>query len=106
MHQHALQCPFIHDYCGTCYGAFGVEVIDHSCAIMLKRRLVESVRFPLAWIPEIKGHFTGDVIFGPHVTHEPFDLAIFAEVNAETTPPTPLCNGQGLTGLVSQRRVL
>ena len=35
VHQHALQCPFIQVYCGTCFGAFGVEVIEHSCAMML-----------------------------------------------------------------------
>ena len=46
VYQHALQCPFHQFYCETCYGAYSAEVIDHSCAIMLKRRLVDSVHHP------------------------------------------------------------
>ena len=106
VHNHVQQCPYIQVYCGTCYGAFGVEVIEHSCAMILKRRLVESVRFPLAWVPEVKGHYTGDVILVQHVTHDPFDLAILTEVKADTTRPAMLSSGQGLTELAPQLRVL
>ena len=31
LHKHALECPFQTFYCSTCYGAFGAEVITHSC---------------------------------------------------------------------------
>ena len=30
VHKHALQCPFLEFYCGTCYGAYGAEILEHS----------------------------------------------------------------------------
>ena len=47
VHKHALQCPFHMLYCATCYGAYGMEVLMHSCTTMLRRRLLDSIRNPI-----------------------------------------------------------
>ena len=65
VHKHALQCPFLQFYCATCYGAYGAEVLEHSCAIKLKRRLLEFARSRLSGVPELQNHFNGDVILPP-----------------------------------------
>ena len=114
VHKHALQCPFQMVYCATCYGAYGVEVLLHSCTSMLRRRLLDSIRNPIAWVPEIQNHSTGDVILPPHVTHLPFDMVAVSDAQVEALAReqrnnrlTPsLSSGIGLTGLVPQRRVL
>ena len=74
---------------------------------MLKRRLVDSVRHPLAWVTEIKDHYTDDVILPPHVTYQPFDQKVLEELEAEQNyPHDPLSSGQGLNGLVLPRNGL
>ena len=83
VHKHTLQCPFLEFYCGTCYGAYGAEILEHSCAIMLKRRLLEYARISISGLPELKNHNNGDVILQPHVTYEPFDISALSEVRAK-----------------------
>ena len=74
---------------------------------MLKRRLLDSVRHPLAWVPELKNHYTDDVILLPHVTYQPFDHKVLEELEAENNyPHVPLSSGQGLIGLVLPRNGL
>ena len=53
IHKHALQCQFLEFYCGTCYGAYGAEILEHSCAIMLKRRLLEYASISISGLPEL-----------------------------------------------------
>ena len=111
VHKHSLQCPFQMYYCATCYGAYGMEVLVHSCTSMLRRRLIDSVRSPLAWVPEIQNHNTGDIILPPHVTHLPFDIDALSEAHADeivrrNRRVLSLSSGAGLTGLAPQRRVL
>ena len=74
VHKHALQCPFLEFYCGTCYGASGTKILEHSCAIMLKRRLMEYARISISGLQELKNHNNGDVILPPPVIYEPFDI--------------------------------
>ena len=50
VHKHAFQCPFLHFYCAMCYGAYSAEVLEHSCAIMLKRRMLVSASFAHAGV--------------------------------------------------------
>ena len=83
VHKHGLQCPFLEFYCGTCYGAYGAEILEHSCAIMLKRRQLEYARISITGLPELKNHNNGDVILPPHVTYEPFDISALSEVWAK-----------------------
>ena len=106
VHNHALQCPFLEFYCGTCYGAYGAEILEHSCAIMLKRRLLEYARISISGLPELQNHNNGDVILPPHVTYEPFDISALSEVRAKINSSSPLSNGAGLTGLAQRTRVL
>ena len=111
VHKHALQCPFHMLYCATCYGAYGMEVLMHSCTTMLRRRLLDSIRNPIGWVPEIQNHNTGDVILPPHVTHLPFDIEAVNDAQVDmmlrTGPRTPSLSGvEGLMGLPPRRRVL
>ena len=63
---------------------------------MLKRRLVYSVRHPLAWVPELKDHYTFDVILPPHVTYQPFDQKVLYKLEAEHNySHVPLSSEQG-----------
>ena len=106
VHKHALLCPFLKFYCGTCYGAYGAEILEHSCAIMIKRRLLEYARISISGLPELKNHNNGDVFLPPHVTYEPFDISELSEVRAKINSSSPLCNGVGLTGFEQRTRVL
>ena len=83
VHRHALQFTFFEFYCGTCYGAYGAEILEHSCAIMLKRRLLEYARISISGLSELKNHNNGDVILPPHVTYEPFDISALSEVRGK-----------------------
>ena len=71
---------------------------------MLKRRLVDSLRHPLAWVLELKDHYTGDVILPLHVTYQPFDQKVLKKLKAEHNyQHVPLSSGQGIIGLVLLR---
>ena len=106
VHKHALQCPFLEFYCETCFGAYGAEILEHSCAIMLKRRLLEYGRISISGLQELKNHNNGDVILPPHVTYEPFDKSALSEVQAQINSSSPLSNGAGLTVLAQLTQVL
>ena len=106
VHKHALQCPFLEFYCGTCYGAYGAEILEHSCAIMVKRRLLEYARISISGLPELKNHNKSDVILPPHVTYEPFDISALSKVRSKINSSSPLSNVAGLTGLAQRTRVL
>ena len=93
-------------YCGTCYGAYGAEILEHSYAIMLKRRLLEYARISITGFPELMNHNNGDVILPPHVSYEPFDISALSEVRAQINSSSPLSNVAGLTGLAQRTRVL
>ena len=97
---------FFEFYCGTCYGAYGAEILEHSCAIMLKRRLLEYARILISGLPELQNHNNGDVILQPHMSYEPFDISALSEVRAKINSSSPLSNGAGLTGLAQRTRVL
>lgn len=70
-------------YCATCYGAYVVEVILHSCTSMLRRRLLDSISNPIACAPEIQNHNTGDVVLPPHVTHLPFNFEALNDAKSD-----------------------
>ena len=106
VHNHALQCPFLEFYCGTCYKAYDTEILDHSCAIMLKLRLLEYARISIGGLPKLKNHNNGDVILPPHVTHEPFDISALSEVRLKINSSYPLSSGAGLTGLALRIRII
>ena len=83
----------------------------HSCTTMLRRRLIDSFRSSLAWVPEIHNHNNGDIILPPRVTHLPFDITALSDAQVDETDRrnrrTPsLSSGAGLTGLAPQRRLL
>ena len=106
VHKYALQCPYLEFYCGICYGANGAEIVEHCCAIMLKRSLLKYARISISGLPELKNHNNGDVIFQIHLTYEPFDVSALSEVRAKINSFSPLSNGAGLTGLAQRARVL
>ena len=100
MSQHALQCPFHQFYSETCYKAYSAVVTDHCPALMLKSRLVDSLRHPLAWVPQLKDHYIDEVILPAHVTYQPFDQMVLDELEAENNYTHILFSSwQGLIGL-------
>ena len=88
------------------YGAYGDEILEHSCAIMFKRRLLEYARLSKSNLPELTNHNNGDVILPPHVTYELCDISALSEVRAKFNSSFSLCNAAGLTGLAQRTRVL
>ena len=106
VHKHALQCFFFEFYSGTCYGAYGAEIVEHSCAIMLQQQLLEYARILISGLSELKNHNNGDVILPPHVTHEPLDILALSEVRLKINSSSPLRSGAGLTWLVPRIRVI
>ena len=106
VHKHAFQCLFLEFYCGTWCKAYGAETLEHSCAIMLKRLLLEYACISISGISELTNHNNNDVILPPHVTYEPFDISALSKVQAHINSSSPLSNGACLTGLAQRTQDL
>ena len=72
--------------------------------MIVKRRVVDFVRYPLALVVKLKDHYIGDVILSPHVAYRPFNQNVLEELKAKHNyQHVPLSSKQGLIKLVLAR---